>query len=376
MSDPNSSEQAPREPSSLEQLLEKLKRHEWTTNWRAADALAHVGPEAVPWLLQALESEDGYMRNGAAIALGKIGSQHFVQPLLRALRWNDDRVYEDDEDIEARMSAATALGKIHDPAVCEPLLSELDKVLEANPTLASYIVKALGEIGNPKAIPALARLVEHRDPEIQRDASCALAQLGPDAIQILNDILKDRSRQGRRYAVRGLCRKAIPSSIPFLLEILANPDDDKYVRGEAARGLGRNYKSSDIYPALVKILQNERDEIRSSALIALAYLRNSAAFDLIVEQLRDSELRYTAVIALGDLGDTRACALLIPMLKSGDYSLAHHAARALGKIGCVEAIPTLVGFLDGLKDSPIAGAERTVVEEALRMLQGSDKNRH
>jgi HEAT repeat protein len=209
--DPNPNEQPIPEPSSLEQLLEKLKKHEWTVNWVTADALAQIGSEAVPALLQALESEDGYVRNGAAIALGKIGSRDFAQPLLRALRWHDDRVYEDDEDIEARMSAATALGKLHDPAVCEPLLSELDKVLQTNSTLASYIVEALGEIGNLKAIPTLAKLVEHRDPDIQRDASCSLAQLGPDAIEIWHDILKDRSRQGRQYAARGLCPKAAPT---------------------------------------------------------------------------------------------------------------------------------------------------------------------
>lgn len=74
-------------------------------------------------------------------------------------------------------------------------------------------------------------------------------------------------------------------------------------------------------------------------------------------------------MALGELGDARACGLLIPMLKSGDPSLAFHAARALGKIGCSEALPMLLDFLDGIKDSPIAGAERTSVEEAVRSLQ-------
>jgi len=373
MQDP--SDQPLPESLSLEQLLEELKKHEWAVNWRTAEALAQVGTGAVPSLLQALESEDGYMRNGAAIALGNIGRKEFARPLLQALRWRDDRVYEDDEDIEARMSAATALGKLHDPALCEPLLAELERALESNATLASYIVEALGEVGNPRAISTLVKAVEHRDHNIQRDAICALAQLGPDAIEILHGILKDRSRQGRGYVVRALCPKATSSSIPILLQILADPDEDKYVRGEAARGLGRYCKSPDIYPALVKILENERDEVRSSVLMALGYLRNPAAFDLIVGQLRDPELRYTAVMALGDLGDTRACALLVPMLKSGDYSLVVHAATALGKIGCSDSIPFMLEVRDSFPRSPIAGAFRTTIEEALRMLQRTDKNR-
>jgi hypothetical protein len=57
------------------------------------------------------------------------------------------------------------------------------------------------------------------------------------------------------------------------------------------------------------------------------------------------------------------------MLKSGDHNLAFHAARALGKIGCNQAMPILANFSAGIKDSPIAGAERANFEEALRPLQ-------
>jgi HEAT repeat protein len=362
-------------PSSWKQLFEELKKHDWTVNWRTADALAQLGAEAVPSLLQALEIQDGYMRNGAAIALGKIGSKDFVQPLLQALRWRDDRVYEDDEDIEARMSAATALGKLHDPAICEPLLAELEKILVTDRTLASHIAEALGAVGNPRAIPTLAKLVEHHDPDIQRDSSFALAELGSDAIQIMHDILNDRSRRGRGYVVRALCPKATGSSFPILLEILANPDDDKYVRGEVARGLGRYSKSPDVYPALVRILEIEKGEICSSALIGLGCLRDPAGFDLIVEKLHDPELQFIAVIALGELGDTRACTLLVPMLKSEDYSRSLHAATALAKIGCVDSIPALLDFRDRIPSSPIAGAFKTTVEEALRMLSENRQKR-
>jgi HEAT repeat protein len=69
------------------------------------------------------------------------------------------------------------------------------------------------------------------------------------------------------------------------------------------------------------------------------------------------------------LGDIRACESLIQMLKSGDPSLGFHAARALGQIGCSQALPMLVEFLDSIKDSPIAGTERANVEEALRLLR-------
>jgi HEAT repeat protein len=369
VADTDQTEKTHPEPLSLEELIDNLRKKIWTVNWVTADALAQMGTDAVPSLLEALESENGYARNGAAIALGKIGKKEFAQPLLQALGWRDNRVYEDDEDREARESAATALGKLHDPALCEPLLVELESRMDSDSTLVSYIAEALGELGNPKAIPPLAKLVGHVDPDVQGAASFALARLGPDGIPTLCEILKEPSHSGRRYVVRALCAKDCAAALPILLAILENPKDDKFVRGEAARGLGRYGKSPEVYPALVRILENEKDEIRSSALQALGYLGNRDAFDLILSQLQDPELRYTAVMALGNLGDTRACELLVPMLKSGDHSLAFHAAKALGNIGCNQVLPTILSYLDGIKDSPIAGAYRANVEEALRLLR-------
>src|SRR5712671_3701183 len=128
------------------QLLQDLRQHNWSVNWRTADALAEEGENAFPQLLQCLEDTDGYVRNGAAIVLGKIGNSAATEPLIRALQWRDDRVYEDDEDQEARISAATALGKLRNDAACQALIAELEKLPSVDSTLASSIAEALGWI--------------------------------------------------------------------------------------------------------------------------------------------------------------------------------------------------------------------------------------
>lgn len=46
---------------SLEQLLSNLRQHEWSINWKTADALAEMGQDAFPHLLRALEDPDGFM---------------------------------------------------------------------------------------------------------------------------------------------------------------------------------------------------------------------------------------------------------------------------------------------------------------------------
>jgi HEAT repeat protein len=354
---------------SIEQLIEDLKQHDWSVNRGAAGALAEMGQNAFPHLLKALESVDGFVRNGAAIALGEIGNIDATQPLLRALQWRDDRVYEDDEDHEARISAARALGKLRDPNACAPLMTELEKISNTNWTLVSYIVEALGEIGNQQAIYVIARMVEHGDFETQKVASWALAKMGKEGVEILLKMAPDRAQLGRQFVVRALGASRSESAVPVLIDILKNRKDEKLVRGEAARTLGRLGKSAEVMPVLLDILGTCEDEVRSSALLGLGSLRDPAAYETIIKQLEDIDLRYTAVMALGELGCARACEILISMLKSEDYSLRYHAVTALGKIGCSNAIPALKELLDRITDSPLSAVEEVAIEATIKMLQ-------
>jgi len=70
----------------------------------------------LPELLAALKSEDGNIRRLAASALGKIGDERAVQPLLDLL------------------------------------------AVETKPQVRQYAVKALGKIGSAQAIPVLTRI--------------------------------------------------------------------------------------------------------------------------------------------------------------------------------------------------------------------------
>jgi len=364
-------ESCPGKANSVEQLLSNLRQHDWSVNWKTADALAEIRDYAFPHLLRALEDPDGYVRNGAAIALGKIGNRDATQPLIRALQWRDDRVYEDDEDQEARMSAATALGQLHNDAACPVLLAELERVASTDSMLASYIVDALSEIGNPVAIPLIVRAISSGDFELQKIASCALAKLGTEGFEILLRIAADRRQQGRQYVVSVLGTNKFESAMPVLLKILQDGDEDRFVRYAAARAAGRIGKSPETLPTLLAMLEAPEEEVRMGALSGLGALRDSRAYSAIVAQLDNERLRYTAITALGELGDLRACELLIPMLKSKDDSVTVHAVTALGKIGCHRALPSLIQLRDriAVSDSPVSRAHGVTVEGVIQKLQ-------
>ena len=357
--------------NSVEQLLSDLRQHDWSVNWKTADALAERGEYAFPHLLRALEDPDGYVRNGAAIALGKIGNRDATQPLITALQWRDDRVYEDDEDQEARISAATALGKLRSDVACKALMAELEKLPSMSSTLASYMVEALGEIGDPKAVPVMVSAIDSGDFELQKIASWALAKLGGDGIGVLLRMAANRDQLGRAYVIRALGMNSVESAIPLLLQIVETPNEDKFARCQAAEALGRIGASSKTLPVLLAMLQAPEEEVRNGALYGLGALHDSRAYSAIVEQLDSLRHHYVAIIALGELGDPRACELLIPMLKSEDDGVTVHAATALGKIGCHGALPLLIQLGDRMatSDSPVSRAHRVTVEAVIQKLQ-------
>ena len=114
--------------SAVEPLTSALRTHS-NSNVRknAAVTLGRIHDRsAMPYLILALEDDNGLVRMSAAWALGEIGDKNAVDALCGAL---DDSVWN------VRMRAAEALGKIGDPkanAHLFPLLKDSqEKVREA-----------------------------------------------------------------------------------------------------------------------------------------------------------------------------------------------------------------------------------------------------
>ena len=249
---------------------------------------------------------------------------------------------EDDEDHEARISAATALGKLRNAAACQALMAELEKRTSSDSTLASYIVGALGEMGNAEGIPLIESAIASGDFELQKIGSWALARLGTEGMEALLRLAANHDHTARPYVIRALGTNTVESATPLLLQILKDPNEDKLVRCQAAQALGKIGGSPETLPLLLAMLQAPEELVGTGALLGLGALHDSRAYSAIVERLGSGLHRYTAIMALGELGDPRACELLIPMLKTGDDSRTYHAATALAKLGCCDALPALI----------------------------------
>ena len=226
----------------IEQLLADLKVHEWATNNRIASELAEIGPPSVPRLIAALSDTDGYVRSAAADALGRIGDASAVEPLIAAMRYRDAQAYEDDEDSEARIQAAVALGKIGDLRAFEALLDTASGTTDL--LLASYAIDALGMLADPRAIPTLIEALKVSDQDVPKSARSALIKIGRPAVLPLINSLQSTQGCWRFHALRALGGIGDPRALESVQVLLDDPDE--HIRLNAAIALEQIQEKNSI----------------------------------------------------------------------------------------------------------------------------------
>ena len=178
-------------PLTIEQAISNLQGNDIGLRVYAAWWLGRFrveSPEAVDVLIAALNDEDdrteagGYpLRRTAARALGKLGDNRAVAPLLQTLECADFYVRE---------AAAQSLEMLEDPAAIPKLIKLLNNQLPGTlpapepPQLTQpfdAILEALGTLGATDALPLIQPFLDHFVPRIQFAAARALYQLTPDS---------------------------------------------------------------------------------------------------------------------------------------------------------------------------------------------------
>ncbi len=129
--------------------------HDTEPRVRVALALGRLDDRAaVPALIEAMRDAATHPERREAVrALGRIGDRRAVDPLLELL-----------DDFRLRRYAAVSLGQIGDRRALEPLIDHLRS--EDHEAIKDGLVRGLGELGDPRAIPVLVR-VASEDATVQ-----------------------------------------------------------------------------------------------------------------------------------------------------------------------------------------------------------------
>ena len=258
-----------------------------------------------------------------------------VPPLITALR---------DADTQVRAAAVTALGSLGDPRAVEALARALRTDTDAR--VREMAAQSLGEIEDARAVPALAAaLREDREAGVRNKAAWALGEIeDAAAVDALGAALRDANVEVRRTAVWALGQIEDARAVPLLAPALRS--DDVETRSQAAWALGQIESATAVEP-LAAAAKDESPKVRSMAVWALGQIEDATALPALTAALRDQEVsvRRHAVSALGEIdGVERAPQGLIDALKDADRQVRQGAAHALGEIADPAAVPGLVAL--------------------------------
>ena len=292
-----------RMPSAQPQLTKALASAHPVIRGRIIEVFGISKDKAlIPVLLDALKSEYFTVRSKALLALAAIGDDRTVPDLLPLLK--------DPED-EVRIAACAAIGKFRDPSTFDEITNVLldDLKIEVRQAAA----KALGETKHPAAIPFLMEALRDSFWWYEKEQAVsvlltAIENMGEAVVEPLIDALADKEGTVRKFAAMILSK------------------------------LGDIRAIEELGMALYD-LHHEVGEAAAEALTKFG----SQAVDILIESLSHPEaaIREHAVVALGKIQDVRVAPVLIEMLRDPDRDVQKNAMFSLVNLRDERAIPAL-----------------------------------
>jgi HEAT repeat protein/tRNA A-37 threonylcarbamoyl transferase component Bud32 len=153
---------------SVKYLLEVIADSDWWVRTRAADALGKIGgPRVVDAVLALIKDENQDIRRAAIEILNQTKDERAVAQLIEATRDPDWWVSERAVDALAEIGSSKAL-----PRFIDMLQGEVKSL----PT----VIRAIGKIGDQKALENLLPLLSRPENEIKIEAIAALAKLADE----------------------------------------------------------------------------------------------------------------------------------------------------------------------------------------------------
>ena len=264
--------------------------------FRYLDALIEIGPEAFGPIMEAAKQRGSLLPKGMPGMMAESWGPRAVQPLIELLDGPEEWYHE---------SAAAELGWLRDGRAADALIRHLDDVEDVRIVSA----RALGRIGDRKAIPALLKtfnsppLEDRENKNVARIAAAGtLARMGRDeGLQYLLSMAKSANPLDRADAACSMGAPPIKGTFGLLLSLMA--DSDGTVRLRAVRTAGELGDPRAI-PAIGKLLNDPVTDVRRMAVRALETIQDPSAIAPLKAALNDSDwsVRDAAARALETLG--------------------------------------------------------------------------
>jgi HEAT repeat protein len=245
----------------------------------------------------------------------KLKAKADVKGLTKALRYK--------KDFEVPGRAARALGEIGDARAVPPLIAALN---DEHMSLRWDAADALGKIGDARAVePLIAAFKDGQVPNIK-----ALEHIsGPRAVEPLSAALEDERHEVRHAAAKALGKLRDTRGVEPLMAALNRSPDLPTIEA-----LGMIGDARAVEP-IIATLRIKFNGMRKAAVSALRSIGDRRAVEPLIAALKDESkaVREAAAFALEVIGDPRAVEALIATLQDENKAVRWAAVRALDKLG-------------------------------------------
>lgn len=297
------------------------------------DALVHIGDLSILSLASSLDNPIPDVREGAALALGRIGSKRSTRILMTELQSSGKRH-------EALKGILASSSKEAIPFAIESIADE---------SLRMDALEYFERCPDARCISALEEAIaaEERQPDpsgwVFHLAASILHKLARrSTVPLLIHMLD--AKLERTHAVYALGEIADTRAVPALMRILHGCtkenqfDSTVEAAGDAIANLGRSG-----FDALLDLAQKSPTHafVVGKCLACFKDASLGPRMASIVSAKVDSRLQVGAIRALGNMKYVLASPLLIRLVESNDRDIRLSAVRSLARMGDARAIPPL-----------------------------------
>lgn len=219
-------------------------------------------------------------------------------------------MHEPSEYTDRYWSPALALGRIKDPRATQALRYILGKVHSAK--VRRHVAQAFGYNMDPASVPDLIKLLADPEEDVQAAAVEALAAIGD------------------------------PSAFKYVLALLRRSTSPAILQN-ACKALGA-FEDAGAVPYLIEMLNNEHTSVVQQAALALARLKAVQAAPALRKKLSqpDHGAISTIIEVLGRLNDRESVSHLLRLFSTESATKIQDCiVEALRRIGSPEAVPML-----------------------------------
>jgi HEAT repeat protein len=237
-----------------------------------------------------------------------------------------------DSRLSLQREAEEALVALGDEAV-DAIIANLG--VQKNLFSRSVSARALGRIGNTRALPALIKAASDPTLEVRIEVATALGYFpGKMSTIALQNLARDRFADVRIAALTAIQTRPGEAILSLLIDSL---DDVNQRVGLAAVTALSSRGDPAAVPALIALADNPFITFQAADALRSCCTRENAPTLLKALQSPNRYTKAYAILLLGEIGAKDATSTLLPLLTHDDSAIRLSAAQALIALGEIEA---------------------------------------